>query len=63
MLYVILFITGIFFGILITTINYYNGSIMIFKNENNEQSLTLNVVDEKKLFKQKYILLSVRRPR
>lgn len=63
MLYVLLFIMGIIVGIITMTICYYNGSIMIFKDGNNEQSITLNVVDEKKLFKQKYILLSVRRPR
>lgn len=63
MLYVLLFIMGIIVGIITMTICYYNGSIMIFKDDNNEQSITLNVVDEKKLFKQKYILLSVRRPR
>ena len=63
MLYVLLFIMGIIVGIIAMTICYYNGSIMIFKDGNNEQSITLNVVDEKKLFKQKYILLSVRSPR
>lgn len=63
MLYVLLFIIGIIVGVITMIICYYNGSIMIFKDVNDERTITLNVVDEKKLFKQKYILLSVRRPR
>lgn len=63
MLYTLLFIIGIIIGVITMTICYYNGSIMIFKDVNDERTITLNVVDKKKLFKQKYILLSVRRPR
>lgn len=63
MLYILLFIIGIIIGVITMTICYYNGSIMIFKDVNDERTITLNVVDKKKLFKQKYILLSVRRPR
>lgn len=63
MLYVLLFIIGIIVGVITMIICYYNGSIMIFKDVNDERTITLNVVDKKKLFKQKYILLSVRRPR
>ena len=63
MLYILLFIIGIIIGVITMTICYYNGSIMIFKDVNDERTITLNVVDEKKLFKQKYILLSIRRSR
>lgn len=63
MVYVLLFIIGMIAGIITMTICYYNGSIMIFKDVNDERTITLNVVDEKKLFKQKYILLSIRRSR
>ena len=63
MLYILLFIIGIIIGVITMTICYYNGSIMIFKDVNDERTITLNVVDEKKLFKQNYILLSIRRSR
>lgn len=63
MVYVLLFIIGMIAGVITMTICYYNGSIMIFKDVNDERTITLNVVDEKKLFKQKYILLSIRRSR
>lgn len=63
MVYVLLFIIGMIAGVITTTICYYNGSIMIFKDVNDERTITLNVVDEKKLFKQNYILLSIRRSR
>lgn len=63
MVYVLLFIIGMIAGAITMTICYYNGSIMIFKDVNDERTITLNVVDEKKLFKQKYILLSIRRSR
>lgn len=63
MVYVLLFIIGMIAGVITMTICYYNGSIMIFKDVNDERTITLNVVDEKKLFKQNYILLSIRRSR
>lgn len=63
MVYVLLFIIGMIAGAIAMTICYYNGSIMIFKDVNDERTITLNVVDEKKLFKQNYILLSIRRSR
>ncbi len=63
MLYILLFIIGMIAGAITMTICYYNGSIMIFKDVNDERTITLNVVDEKKLFKQNYILLSIRRSR
>lgn len=59
-MYILAFILGFIFGLLGVIVIYYNGSIMVFKDKVDGYTMTLNVVDSKRLSKQKIIVLSVK---
>lgn len=60
MSYVAILLIGFIVGIIFTICMWYNGSIQVRTDEYYNKDMILSVIDEKKIEKQKFILLTMR---